>query len=105
MIAVATTECNIYTRLWCVFEMFTALELGVPVGVANCQIVSTKWDCCRDALLEQCQERVNSKEARCGNPSLPMNEDEKAIRAAIDFVKVDQAVEKARLDALKKVDR
>ena len=28
MLAVVTTSCNIYTRMWCVFEMYVALQRG-----------------------------------------------------------------------------
>uniref|UniRef100_A0A7S2NMR0 Transmembrane protein n=1 Tax=Zooxanthella nutricula TaxID=1333877 RepID=A0A7S2NMR0_9DINO len=35
MLIVPNRECDIYTRLWCTYEVFTALRLGVHVEVAN----------------------------------------------------------------------
>ena len=31
MIMVATTNCSIHTRLWCVFEAYVAMDCGIPV--------------------------------------------------------------------------
>mmetsp|Transcript_10976 Transcript_10976/g.31259 ORF Transcript_10976/g.31259 Transcript_10976/m.31259 type:complete len:343 (-) Transcript_10976:101-1129(-) len=35
MLVVPNRECDIYQRLWCVYEMFVASQLGVPVRVAK----------------------------------------------------------------------
>jgi len=35
MVAVVTPQCDIYTRLWCVYEIFVAVNHGVPVELAN----------------------------------------------------------------------
>lgn len=35
MVAVPNHNCEMYTRLWCVFEMFVAQTLLVPVKLAN----------------------------------------------------------------------
>ncbi|CAJ1328872.1 unnamed protein product [Effrenium voratum] len=35
MVAVPNHNCEMYTRLWCVFEMFVAQTLQVPVKLAN----------------------------------------------------------------------
>merc|ERR1740117_466235 len=31
MVSVTTRSCNLYARMWCVYEMFFALQLGVKV--------------------------------------------------------------------------
>ena len=35
MIAIVTNACNIYSRMWCVFEMYIALNLKIEVRVAT----------------------------------------------------------------------
>jgi len=108
MLAVLTTTCDIYTRLWCVFEMWTALELDVPVDVAEYREESrVKYgdEIVHDKTFRQeCQRPVSSTKARCGNPKLPMNADEIAIRHVIEgsggYTKIDLRVEQLRLRAL-----
>lgn len=116
MVCCVTEDCNIYTRMWCVFEIFMAKELQVPVFMANGSTGGTQfsdilWDDAfrinMDAFGRQCLEPVNSHSARCGLPSLPVNDDEKMIRRAIEaspgqFAAVDLAVEEARLETLNK---
>ena len=116
MVCCVTEDCNIYTRMWCVFEVFMAKELQVPVFMANgsqggSEFSDLGWDDAfginMDAFGRQCLEPVDSHLARCGLPSLPVNHDEKMIRRAIEaspgqFAAVDLAVEEARLETLKK---
>ena len=35
MVAIITAQCDIYTRMWCVYEMFIALSLKLVVHVAQ----------------------------------------------------------------------
>lgn len=94
MIAVFTDTCDIYTRMWCVFEMFTAVEMGVPV-----QLLSFH------ALTLQSSDSVNSKVARCGNPTLPQNGDERMIRDEIEtkpgsYATIDKVVSWIKITAM-----
>jgi len=71
MVLVPNKFCNIYTRMWCVLELYTASVMGVPTVCAfNAE-----------GILDP---SVSSKHARCGNPNMPMNDDERNIRAAIE---------------------
>ncbi|CAK9077427.1 unnamed protein product [Durusdinium trenchii] len=117
MVACITEACDIYSRMWCVFEIFMAKELGVQVYMANgaeeeehtgtTVSLSRLIDPMVDAFGEQCLKPANSLAARCGKPSLQMNKDEEMIREAIQrcpgqFDAVDHAVEESRLDALRR---
>ena len=119
MVCCVTEDCNIYARIWCVFEVFMAKELQVPVFMANgsqggAEFSDLDWEKVfeinMDAFGRQCLEPVDSHLARCGLPSLPVNDDENMIRRAIEaspgqFTAVDLAVEEARLETLNKFRR
>ncbi|CAE7524118.1 luxQ [Symbiodinium natans] len=66
---------GLYSRLWCIWEIKVAADAGLPI-----MIVPRKSD--EEYLLGT--STMSSKNARCGNPELPMNKDERLIRAAID---------------------
>eukprot|EP00927_Polykrikos_kofoidii_P068092 TRINITY_DN63489_c0_g1_i1.p1 TRINITY_DN63489_c0_g1~~TRINITY_DN63489_c0_g1_i1.p1 ORF type:complete len:1214 (+),score=137.61 TRINITY_DN63489_c0_g1_i1:164-3805(+) len=103
MLCLLTELCNIYTRMWCVYEMFVAMEFGVQVRMVQSFAYSARLGVV-DALYEQCSRPVRSQEARCGNPASPINNDERAIRREIEssssYEAVNRAVEEARLQAL-----
>lgn len=76
MLVVTCEECDLYSRLWCVWEAYVALSLRVPVAFAGRgQIFGT--------------DAPSSKFARCGDPRRPMNEDERKIREAIESLPVE----------------
>jgi len=64
---------GLYSRLWCDWEIRVAVGEGLPINITS----RNK----KDYLLG---ESVSSRHARCGNPSLPINDDEKNIREAIE---------------------
>eukprot|EP00928_Gymnodinium_smaydae_P071291 TRINITY_DN54917_c0_g1_i1.p1 TRINITY_DN54917_c0_g1~~TRINITY_DN54917_c0_g1_i1.p1 ORF type:complete len:627 (-),score=48.20 TRINITY_DN54917_c0_g1_i1:201-2081(-) len=102
MVGIVTLNSNIYTRMWCVYEMFVALQLEVPVSMTQTTIYCPTRGY-QDAFTDQCQEPACSQEARCGNVN-----DETSIRRTIEaspggYVAVDLAVEVARLRALLKM--
>lgn len=66
---------GLYSRLWCIWEIKVAADAGLPII-----IVPEKQS--EEYLLGT--STISSKNARCGNPELPMNKDERLIRAAID---------------------
>jgi len=104
MLAVLTDECDIYTRLWCVYEIYFAVGRHVKVRLAP-HISADDLECGytdKDICVNQALNRVNSKGALCGVPGTPMNEDEIAIRNVIEtlgmgFKSVDEVVERIRL--------
>ena len=114
MVAIITAQCDIYTRMWCVFEMAIAIDLQLDVHVAQfTEAVLLGGDgYSRERgfgaeqktslpLFEWCKAPVKSEAARCGNPALPPNDDEKSIREHIEaergYEAINLEVEKARL--------
>eukprot|EP00747_Dinoflagellata_sp_TGD_P154358 gnl/TRDRNA2_/TRDRNA2_177494_c1_seq8.p1 gnl/TRDRNA2_/TRDRNA2_177494_c1~~gnl/TRDRNA2_/TRDRNA2_177494_c1_seq8.p1 ORF type:complete len:351 (-),score=58.32 gnl/TRDRNA2_/TRDRNA2_177494_c1_seq8:143-1195(-) len=116
MVALNTPLCDIYTRMWCILEMYIALQYDVPVEV---RYVSAKVNKCHDGSFGSAegsvlsnpfegQLPVNCREARCGNPKLEMNADEKMIRKTVEslpggYKDIDHAVEGVRYTSLQKV--
>jgi len=108
LLCVLTTSCNPYSRLWCLFEIFTAVQLGVEVNITSRQSGRYGLGALEDALLKLCEEHIDSSEAECGVEGLEMgcgSIDKAAIRNAIDASPgghraVDIIVEESRLAAL-----
>mmetsp|Transcript_27108 Transcript_27108/g.29992 ORF Transcript_27108/g.29992 Transcript_27108/m.29992 type:complete len:244 (-) Transcript_27108:11-742(-) len=114
MIVVLTSASDVYSRLWCVYEMYMATQLGVKVvlspygrsynfylGMMEVQSGNMKADIC----ISNLHKPINSIRARCGHPSQPENEDEKMIRRVINtsrtkFAGLDEAVELIRFQYL-----
>jgi len=99
MVCVATRSCNLYTRMWCVYEMFFAIQQEVKVVMA--QAIQYSEDCgFLDTYTKQLEEPINSRSAYCGNA-----DDERRIRHEIEsgfggYDVVDTAVEVERMVAL-----
>merc|ERR1719491_964515 len=70
MLAVLTHECDIYTRLWCAYELFFAKTNGVKVRLAphitDRYLVAGYLQ--NDICISEAENRVNSIDARCGRP-------------------------------------
>lgn len=77
MIVVPNRECDLYTRLWCVYEIFAAKHLGVHVELAN--------------SLAACGGTCKSQEANCSN-----KDDARRLRQEIEeglgYDAVNQAI-------------
>lgn len=71
MVVVPTRHCNLYTRMWCCLELFTAANEGVPIFISKL----------KTGILDR---KVSSRKAKCGPPGTEMNSDEISIRAAIE---------------------
>lgn len=76
MLVLSNQQCPLYTRLWCVWEAYIASTRGVPTDYTRCGRLFA------DAS-------ASSADARCGDPRLPMNEDERKIRQAIENLPVE----------------
>lgn len=94
MIAIFTPAADIYLRMWCVFEIFVAVQLGVPIKFAalNKQVRSGIENI-YDSIYEHGKRRCDSAKAECGQKS-----DENEIRSIINsapgkFALLDSAVE------------
>eukprot|EP00931_Biecheleriopsis_adriatica_P088004 TRINITY_DN62403_c0_g1_i1.p1 TRINITY_DN62403_c0_g1~~TRINITY_DN62403_c0_g1_i1.p1 ORF type:complete len:520 (+),score=108.73 TRINITY_DN62403_c0_g1_i1:36-1595(+) len=64
---------GLYSRMWCDWEIFFAKCVDIPVEFTHRKS--------KEHLFGR--NNNGSCEARCGNPALPMNEDERRIREAI----------------------
>jgi len=105
MIAVVTFGCDIYTRLWCVYELYTARKLGVEIELCSFSGLDNFGDMTENVCIANITTKVDSNLARCGNPKSEQNADERGIRDAINksdgrFHGVNQAVEYIRLQYL-----
>jgi len=104
VLCVMTPQGNIFERLWCLFEMFTAVQLEVQLQIACKRRCS--GDLLDDPLPRFCLAPVSARKARCGSPGSSRNADEQAIRGALEafpgsYAEVDRAVEEIRLGALR----
>lgn len=94
MIAVFTPAADIYLRMWCVFEIFVAVKLGVNVKFAALnQQFRSGIENIYDAIYEHGRNRCCSEKAECSKKS-----DEEEIRKLIQatdgkFAILDSVVE------------
>ncbi|CAJ1393882.1 unnamed protein product [Effrenium voratum] len=95
---------NIYDRLWCLFEMSCAVEMGAEVNTTRKPKGRGAW-ALDEAFLTACSEPVDARAAKCGQQSGGAHE--QALRRFIEgtakgYKGVDCAVETARLNSLSK---
>lgn len=94
MIAIFTPAADIYLRMWCVFEIFVAVKLGVSVKFAALnQQFRSGIENIYDAIFEHGHKRCCSEKAQCSKES-----DEMQIRELINatdgkFAMLDSVVE------------
>jgi len=110
LLCVPSATCSIYKRLWCLFEMSTALQLGVKIQTVTIQALSagSSPEACSDdgSLGRVYLDPINTREARCGVMGThAATEDEQAIRSEITaspggYATIDRASEELRLAAL-----
>jgi hypothetical protein len=71
MVAVMTTSCDIYTRLWCVYEIFIAITLNIPVSLASFNEITTSGGgsdaMYTNVVLDSSSKQVSTASAVCGN--------------------------------------
>eukprot|EP01038_Epipyxis_sp_PR26KG_P016555 gene16555-22603_t len=108
MLAVITEQCDIYTRLWCVLEIFVAIQVKLPVQIttySRTDGISSTDRLYHNAISQGADIAVDSQRARCGDPTKPPNMDEITIRAAIESVEggyatIDRVAEWVKFNAL-----
>jgi len=105
MLCVLSANIDVYERLWCLYEMSAAVDLGLEVNTTQKPKGRSAW-CLDEAFLTACAKPVDSRSARCGPASASFSRDEQALRRQIEnskgFNEIDAAVEMARLHALTK---
>lgn len=105
LVVLSTQECDIFTRLWCNYEIYVATKLGTQVKlVPNSGYEDTAGGYGLKMAVEGIKNRADSINTHCGVSEQP-NSDEIAIRKAIEaspggFSAVDEAVERLRLSYL-----
>jgi len=102
VLCVLTADCNVYARLWCLYEMHEASRVRLDIRVAQRR---RAWGLADEVLLALCADPVDSRSARCGPPGSAMGDDEKALRARIEgleggFDDLDKVADEVRLSAL-----
>jgi len=102
VLCVLTADCNVYARLWCLYEMHEASRMRLDIRVAQRR---RAWGLADEALLALCADPVDSRSARSGPPGSAMGDDEKALRSRIEgleggFDELDRVVDEVRLSAL-----
>lgn len=111
MLCVQASKCNVYKRLWCLFEMYVATSVGLEVEITRKPKGGFGGAYSIDpGFVETCSEPVDSKIACCGPPGVTPQGGgryEQALRRAAEAVPgsykaVDGAVELARLKSLTK---
>jgi len=103
MLAIMTESCDIYTRLWCVYEIFIAISMNVPVSLATFNRIQTSGGGSEamytNVVLDSCGNPVVTSKAKCG-----MQADEVMIKAEIEkeggFNLIDETVMWVRIKAL-----
>lgn len=69
MIAIMTKSCDIYTRLWCVYEIFTAISLNIPVKLETYNEITGfggSDQMYSNVVLDSTGAPVSTKDAECG---------------------------------------
>ena len=104
MLVLITPSCDIYTRLWCVYEMFVAITLNVPVSLAAFNAITTSGGgsdaMYKNAVLDSSGKLIITKKAKCGNKSdqlMIQNEIKKHVGG---FDLIDDTVFWVRIKAL-----
>jgi hypothetical protein len=104
MLAVMTTSCDIYTRLWCVYEIYIAITLNVPVSLAAFNEVTTSGGgsdaMYNNAVLDSSGEPIHTKSAGCGNECDQTMIQNEIKKQAGGFDLVDDTVFWVRIKAL-----
>ncbi len=103
MVAIMTQSCDIYTRLWCVYEIFIAITMNVPVSLLAFNEITTSSGgsdaMYSNAVLDSSGKPVVTSEATCG-----MEADQDMIQGEIlksgGFDVIDDAVMWVRIKAL-----
>ena len=103
MIAILTDSCDIYTRLWCVYEIFVAITLSVPVSLSSFQEITSSGGgsdaMYSNTILDSSGKPVVTSAANCGNAS-----DKTMILSEIEksggFDLIDDTVMWSRIKAL-----
>mmetsp|Transcript_53936 Transcript_53936/g.125874 ORF Transcript_53936/g.125874 Transcript_53936/m.125874 type:complete len:463 (-) Transcript_53936:196-1584(-) len=99
MVVVHTSKQEIYTRLWCVYEISEAISAGTPVDIAYSMPYVTHHSGNVERML-----RARTKDAGCSN-----EHDERYIRERVEktggWAVLDRKIFTFRLDALRALVR
>jgi hypothetical protein len=69
MVAVMTKSCDIYSRLWCVYEIFVAISINIPVTLESYNEITGFGGSDKmysNVVLDSTGKPVNTIEASCG---------------------------------------
>jgi len=104
MVAIMTKSCDIYTRLWCVYEIFVAISLNVPVSLQSYNEITTSGGgsdaMYSNVVLDSTGKAVVTSDAECGYDG-----DKEMIQSEIfkqdgGFASIDDVVMWVRIKSL-----
>lgn len=104
MVAIMTDSCDIYTRLWCVYEIFIAITLNVPVSLASFNEITTSGGSSdamyTNVVLDSSSDVVTTSAAVCGNQYDQDMIQKEVLEKVGGFEVIDDAVMWVRIKAL-----
>lgn len=104
MVAIMTDLCDIYTRLWCVYEIFIAITLNVPVSLATYNEITTSGGASdamyTNAVLDSSSKEVSTALATCGKQSDQIMIQKEILDNIGGFEVIDDTVMWVRIKAL-----
>ncbi len=103
MIAIMTSSCDIYTRLWCVYEIFVAISLNIPVTLQSYNEITGFGGSDKmysNVVLDSTGRAVSTKDASCGYAQDKKMIHEEILREDVGFGLIDDVVMWVRIKAL-----
>ena len=103
MTAIMTESCDIYTRLWCVYEIFTAISLGIPVNLDAFTETKGYGGQTRkytNVILDSAEKAIDTSQASCGHEGDKKMIYKEILKQAGGFELIDDVVMWVRIKAL-----
>lgn len=104
MVAIMTDSCDIYTRLWCVYEIFTAMTLNVPISLASYNNITTSGGSSdamyTNVVLDSSSKEISTFSAECGDQYDKDMIQKEILEKVGGFEVIDDAVMWVRIKAL-----
>jgi len=70
---------GLFSRMWCSWEIYVGVMVGLPVYLTHRDDEAYFWGSLSP---------ISTRYSRCGDPNLPINEDERMIRQSIEWMPI-----------------
>jgi len=103
MIAIMTQSCDIYTRLWCVYEIFVAISMNIPVKLESYNEITGFVGSDKmysNVVLDSTGRAVSTVTAECGYEGDKMMIHNEISKQRGGFTLIDDVVMWVRIMAL-----